>query len=100
MGTLDAAVGSPGICESSTVGRHCNNWRMSSRVFCWALACSLASKSPDSSLEMRSSASKAIEFQFSSMMMGCSGEEEKVLGAVYRGEVLSESLVSIPYLAM
>ena len=33
-------------------------------------------------------------------MMGCSGEEEGVLGAVYRGEgELSESLVSIPYLA-
>jgi len=29
----------------------------------------------------------------------CSGEEEGVLGAVYRGEEeLSESLVSIPYL--
>jgi hypothetical protein len=35
------------------------------------------------------------------MTMGCSGEEEGVLGAVYRGEgELSESLVSIPYLAM
>jgi hypothetical protein len=50
---------------------------------------------------MRSSVSKAIVFQFSSMMMGCSGEEEGVLGAVYKGEEeLSESLVSIPYLAM
>jgi hypothetical protein len=35
------------------------------------------------------------------MTMGCSGEEEGVLGAVYRGEEeLSDSLVSIPYLAM
>jgi hypothetical protein len=35
------------------------------------------------------------------MTMGCSGEEEGVLGAVYRGEEeLSKSLVSIPYLAM
>src|SRR5712664_2027445 len=89
MGTLDAAVGSPGICESSKAGRCCSNRRMSSRVFCWALACSLTSKSPDSSLVTRSTASKAIGFQFSSMMMGCRGEEE-----------LSESLVSILYLAM
>src|SRR5882762_6592534 len=101
MGTLDAAVGSAGICESSRAGRRCSNQRMSSRVFCWALACSLASKSPDSSLATRSSASKAIGFRFSSMTMGCSGEKEGVLGAVYReAEELSESLVSIPYLAM
>jgi hypothetical protein len=32
--------------------------------------------------------------------MECSGEEEGVLGAVYRGEELSKSLVLIPYLAM
>src|SRR5882762_2343250 len=81
MGTLDAAVGSLGICGSPRAGRCCSNWRMLLRVFCWALACSLASKSPDSSLMTRSSVSKAIGFQFSSMMMGCSGEEEGVLGA-------------------
>jgi hypothetical protein len=34
------------------------------------------------------------------MTMGCSGEEEGVLGAVYRGEEFSKSLVLIPYLAM
>src|SRR6267154_3036788 len=101
MGAFDAVVAFPGICESPKAGRLCNNRRMLLSVFCWALACSLASKSLDLSLTTCSSASEAIGFQFSSMAMGCSGEEEGVLGAVYRGEEeLSESLVSIPYLAM
>jgi hypothetical protein len=72
MGALDAVIGSPSISESPKVG----------------------------SLAMRSSASEAIGFQFSSMAMGCSGKEEGVLGAVYRGEEeISESLVLILYLA-
>jgi hypothetical protein len=72
---------------------------MWSRVFCCTLACSLALESPDSSLETRSSGSESIG-GFSGSSEFCL-EEEGVLGAVYRGEdELSESLCSIPYLAI
>jgi hypothetical protein len=68
-------------------------------VFCCTLARSFASESSDSSLEIRSSGSESIgDFSESSEFRL---EEEGVLGAVYRGEdELSESLCSIPYLAM
>jgi len=90
-----------GVRESPMPGMCCNSWRMWSRVFCWTLACFWAWRSPDLSLEMRSSASVGIWVGFSSMMAGCNVKEEGELGGVYRGGVEhSESLVLIPYLTM
>ena len=68
-------------------------------MFCCTLDRSLASESPDLSLEIRSSGSESIGgFSWSSEFRL---EEEGVLCAVYRGEdELSDSLCSIPYFAM
>ena len=69
------------------------------RVFCCALACSLASESLDSSLETWSSGSVSIGVFSGSSEFRL--EEEGVLGAVCRGEdELSESLWSILYFAI
>src|ERR1700720_346723 len=50
-GVLGVMTGFSGVRISFKPGMFCNNWRMSSSVFCCIQACSLASKSPDSSLE-------------------------------------------------
>ena len=64
------------------------------RVFCCTLACSLASESPDLSLEIWSSGLESIRVVSRSLDFHL--EEEGVLGAVYRGEEEhSESLCLI-----
>jgi hypothetical protein len=68
-------------------------------MFCCTLACSLASESPDSSLETFSSGSESIRVLSGSLEFRL--EEEGVVGAVCRGEdEHSESLWSILYFAM
>jgi hypothetical protein len=94
-----AGSGSGGACGALRVGNRFSSSRMWSRVFYCTLACSLASESLDSSRETRSSGSESIGNFSGSLEFHL--EEEGVLGAVYIGEdELSESLCSIPYLAI